>query len=195
MATIRLPSAEDIRRLRKLTGLTQKELAKRAGVSQALIARIESGQVDPRLSTLRKIITAITVSKEKKAAKDIMHTPVITVDITDSIRRAVEIMRRHGVSQLPVLRGRRTAGSIQEATIVKRLLLAHEPEKVYGSPVQDVMEDPFATVTENASITDVLTVLGRNEPAVLVLSDVGNISGIITKIDVVSALIKPERRK
>ncbi|HYB93263.1 MAG TPA: CBS domain-containing protein, partial [archaeon] len=72
---------------------------------------------------------------------------------------------------------------------------AHEPEKVYGSPVQDVMEDPFATVTENASITDVLTVLGRNEPAVLVLSDVGNISGIITKIDVVSALIKPERRK
>jgi len=193
LATIRLPSTEEIRKLRKLAGLTQKELAKRAGVSQALIARIESGQVDPRLSTLRKIITAITASKEKKTAKDIMHIPVITVNITDSIRKAVEIMRRRDVSQLPVLRGKRVVGSIQEATIVKRLLLAREPEKVYGSSVQDVMEGPFATVNENTSITDVLTILGQGEPAVLVLNEIGNLAGIITKIDAVSALIKPER--
>lgn len=193
MATIRLPSTEEIRKLRKLAGLTQKELAKRAGVSQALIARIESGQVDPRLSTLRKIITAITASKEKKTARDIMHIPVITVNTTDSIRKAVEIMRRRDVSQLPVLRGKRAVGSIQEATIVKRLLLAREPEKVYGSSVQDVMEGPFATVNENTSITDVLTILGQGEPAVLVLNETGNLAGIITKIDAVSALIKPER--
>jgi predicted transcriptional regulator len=193
MSTIRLPSAEEIRKLRKLAGLTQGELAKRAGVSQALIARIESGQVDPRLSTLRKIITALSASKEKKTAKDIMHIPVITVNITDNIRKAVEIMRTRDVSQLPVLRGKRAVGSIQEATIVKRLLLAREPGKVYGSSVQELMEGPFATVNENVSVTDVLTILGQGEPAVLVLSDAGNLSGIITKIDVVSALIKPER--
>ena len=45
-----IPSPEDIRRMRIRAGLTQKELAERAGVSQSLIARIERGSVDPRLS-------------------------------------------------------------------------------------------------------------------------------------------------
>ncbi|MHA1431033.1 MAG: helix-turn-helix domain-containing protein, partial [Candidatus Freyarchaeota archaeon] len=54
----RLPTPEDIKRLRKKVGLTQTELAEKAGVSQSLIARIESGSVDPRLSTLQRILNA-----------------------------------------------------------------------------------------------------------------------------------------
>ena len=43
---------------RRLAGLTQRDLAKRAGTSQPAIARIESGLVSPTLSTLERLVGA-----------------------------------------------------------------------------------------------------------------------------------------
>jgi len=54
------PSPRELKSLRKKANLTQKELAMKAGVSQALVARIESGSVDPRVSTLIKILTVLS---------------------------------------------------------------------------------------------------------------------------------------
>jgi len=85
-------------------------------------------------------------------------------------------------------------GSIQEATLVKRLLLSREPEKVYTGFVQDIMEAPFVAVEPSAGLNEILTLLGQGNPAVLVL-DEGTLVGIITKIDAVAALVKSERKK
>ncbi|MFZ8855537.1 MAG: helix-turn-helix domain-containing protein, partial [Thermofilaceae archaeon] len=54
-----IPTPEELRMLRLKAGLTQAEVARRAGVSQSLIARIESGNVNPRVSTLMRIYQAI----------------------------------------------------------------------------------------------------------------------------------------
>jgi transcriptional regulator with XRE-family HTH domain len=43
---------------RKRMGLTQRELAERAGISQPMISAIERGQQDPRHSTLERIMAA-----------------------------------------------------------------------------------------------------------------------------------------
>ena len=48
-----LPTSADLKERRTDLALTQSELAERADVSQPLIARIEGGDVDPRLSTLQ----------------------------------------------------------------------------------------------------------------------------------------------
>ncbi|MGP8331846.1 MAG: helix-turn-helix domain-containing protein, partial [Methanosarcinaceae archaeon] len=62
---MQLPTPGDLKQKRTELCLTQSELAKRAGVSQPLIARIESGDVDPRLSTLWKIFEAFgAIEKE-----------------------------------------------------------------------------------------------------------------------------------
>ncbi|HIQ55845.1 MAG TPA: helix-turn-helix domain-containing protein, partial [Pyrodictium sp.] len=53
---MRIPTPEELRKLRLKAKLTQRELAKRAGVSQSLIARLERGQVNVRLSTLQRIL-------------------------------------------------------------------------------------------------------------------------------------------
>jgi ribosome-binding protein aMBF1 (putative translation factor) len=37
-------------------GISQKDLEKRSGVKQPVIARMEKGQTDPRLSTLLKVL-------------------------------------------------------------------------------------------------------------------------------------------
>jgi transcriptional regulator with XRE-family HTH domain len=45
-----------LRTERQRAGLTQRELAERTGVSQSTVARIETGQTDPRASTLNVLL-------------------------------------------------------------------------------------------------------------------------------------------
>lgn len=47
-----------IRLARSKTGLTQSELANRAGVSQQVISAYETGRMDPTLSSLERLVAA-----------------------------------------------------------------------------------------------------------------------------------------
>lgn len=51
--------AFQIARLRMLKGITQAQLAEMVGTKQSSIARLESGTTMPRLSFLRKVVTAL----------------------------------------------------------------------------------------------------------------------------------------
>jgi predicted transcriptional regulator len=56
---------EGTRRLayyRLRNGWSQKELAARVGTSQSYIARLEAGEIDPQVSTVKRIATALEVS-------------------------------------------------------------------------------------------------------------------------------------
>ncbi len=53
--------AEAVKHWRGVRGLSQRELAERADVGQVLIARLELGQTDPRLSTLEKLAEALGI--------------------------------------------------------------------------------------------------------------------------------------
>jgi transcriptional regulator with XRE-family HTH domain len=55
--------AEQVRVWREHRGLSQRALAKAAGLSPVLATKIESGAIaDPRLSTLRKLAKALNVT-------------------------------------------------------------------------------------------------------------------------------------
>ena len=49
----------EIKKIRKNLGLTQTQLSKRANVSQSLIAKIESGKIDPTFTKTKKIFEHI----------------------------------------------------------------------------------------------------------------------------------------
>lgn len=57
-------AADLIRRARRGAGFTQAELAARIGVKQPVIARLERGGANPRLSTLDRVIAATGHSLE-----------------------------------------------------------------------------------------------------------------------------------
>lgn len=59
--TIAQRVARNVARLRHEAGLTQQQLADAARVSRATVHLIESGQADPRLSTLDLLARALNV--------------------------------------------------------------------------------------------------------------------------------------
>ena len=182
-----IPTIEDLKKTRKNARITQKKLAEKAGVSQSLIARIEKGAVDPRLSTVQKIMRALIILSETKAAKDIMSGPVIMVESKEKIRNAVKLMRENNVSQLPVIIDGKVIGSIQESTIIEKLLQSRDSEQIFNENVETIMETGFATVNPSIELEEILALLSKGRSAVLVV-DMGKVVGIITKIDVVSTL-------
>lgn len=184
---IQILTGKDLKKLRKSYGLTQKEVAKKAGVSQSLIARIEAEKVDPRVSTLKKILNSILSVKAEKNAGDVMHSPVIWVETKTLVKDAVNLMEKYGISQLPVLENEKIVGSIQEGTIIKKILESKEPKKIFSLKVEDLMEEPFPTVSLNTSFDEVLALFTHEKPAVLVV-DKGKLVGIIAKIDIITSV-------
>ena len=55
---MRTDSASLLRDARRRAGLTQRELAARAGTAQSAVARIEQGQTDPSTATLARLLAA-----------------------------------------------------------------------------------------------------------------------------------------
>jgi predicted transcriptional regulator len=178
-----LPTPTDLRERRTELELTQSDLADRAEVSQPLIARIEGGDVDPRLSTLRRIANALEEAEGGLLrARDLMHTEVIAVAPDDSVREAISLMLEEGYSQLPVIRDEYPVGIISNGD-VRRL----GGEGGTGSlPVADAMRESITTVITDATLDEVDAHLDHHE-AVIVIED-GRVAGIVTEADVAAHL-------
>jgi DNA-binding XRE family transcriptional regulator len=60
MATLNVDATpRQLRAARVLAGLTQAELAKKAGISRASLVAIEAGEAEPRLATYRALLLAL----------------------------------------------------------------------------------------------------------------------------------------
>ena len=178
---------EMIRRLRMQLGLSQRALARMAGVSQSLIARIESGSINPRYETVAKILRALeNAARVRRIALNIASKPVVTVKLGDTLRSAFNIMDRYGFSQLPVVDGEgRVIGTIFESTILRALV--NRGVDVLDEPVEKHMDAPLPMVDESATIDDVLRLLEQSA-AVLIVDAGRRPLGIVTRIDIVRSL-------
>jgi predicted transcriptional regulator len=160
--------------------LTQKRLADLVGVSQAHIARIEKGKVDPRLSTVNKILEVLAVNREKKC-RDIMTRGVIFAKPRDSVLKVSEIMVRHAISQLPVINGSKVVGTVTEEDIIRKLGSNIAEEKV-----ENIMGPPLPVVSEDTSVSAIRPILERR-PGVLVVRG-RKIVGIVTRSDLLKII-------
>ena len=182
-----IPNPKELRARREVLGLKQTELARRAGISQSMVARIEAGSVDPRVSTLNKIIVVLNSAEPKKiTAAQIMHTPVLSVPPQASISQAVEIFGKNNISQLPVIERGVPAGCISEAVIVKAIE-QQRLHKTHTFMVRDFMEPGFPTVPPDMDVETVVNILQQNH-AVLVV-DGRVVMGVITKHDLISLIV------
>ncbi len=184
---LNLPTPDELKKHRKMLGLTQAELAREAGVSQPLIARIEAGDIDPRLSTISKIVDVL---KRKEVivnlpVKEIMKSPVLFISPESTLKEASKLMEKHGISQLPVVREGRQLGSISEELVVNEISFT-KPEKIAEKKVKDVMKGGFPTVGKDADISMVSKLMESSSVALVM--EMGKIVGIITRADLMKLM-------
>jgi transcriptional regulator with XRE-family HTH domain len=61
-ASYRLDIGERLRSVRELNGMSQRELARRAGVPNSSVSMIEQGRVSPSVETLTRLLDAIPIT-------------------------------------------------------------------------------------------------------------------------------------
>lgn len=182
------PTLEDIAKKRRQQGLKQAELAKLAGVSQSLIAKLEAGTIDSsytKVKTIFDVLDRLEV-KSKIQAEKVLHTEVITIQTKEPINKVVQIMKDHGYSQIPVFNGKQSVGSISEKTILRQILEGKDLAEISKLPTEKIMEEAFPQVSEDAPLSLISSLL-QVYSAVLV-SKKGKVVGIITKADLLRML-------
>jgi predicted transcriptional regulator len=176
-----LPTSQDLRERRTALDLTQSALAEMADVSQPLIARIEGGDVDPRLSTLRRIVDALDEAEGGVVrAEDLMNENLVSVAPDDAVADAERRMEEAAFSQLPVLQAGIPVGSISYSDI------RHAGENVGQNAVTEVMSEQFPTVSREDTVDKISNLLDYYKA--VVVTEGGEAVGIITEADIAAEL-------
>lgn len=171
-----LENIKEVKKLRKKFDLTQKKLANLAGISQSIIAKIESQKLDPSFSIMNKISEILeNFEKNKIVAKDIMNKNIIKSDYKANVLDIVENMIRHKISQIPVYKDKKLIGIITERDI----LFAKKED-----PIEKYLSNDFIILQENSSLVHIKNLL-IDYPIILIMNK-ARITGIITKSDVLS---------
>jgi cystathionine beta-synthase len=130
-------------------------------------------------------VRAGQVVKEKSRTKELVFVPLgVTVE------EAVNLMREHDISQVPVIEGGQVVGSISEARILDILVSDAGARR---KPVVEYMEKPFPVVSDEASLTEVAQQMHREISAILVKQPGGY--DIITKSDLIFFLTRKDAGK
>lgn len=190
LVSVLKPSEVKVMRIR--LGFSQSKLAGLAGVTQAYIAKIETGKADPKFSTLERISKALELAREsgqRFLVGRIMASPIVFTRPGDKVEKAIKVMKTHDISQLPVLERHMQVGSISETSIVERIASGENMAKLLRRSVREIMDDPFPTIGKDADINVVYQLLEHGS-AVLVVEH-GRPVGIVTKADVFKLAARP----
>jgi cystathionine beta-synthase len=116
---------------------------------------------------------------------------VVAVGSDDTVADAIELLRHHDISQLPVVIGEAAhngshpvrsdavVGSVQERSLLDNL---YRNPDILSSSVAEIMEAPFCVIDANEEIERVFPLLAGGSPAVLVKRE-GVIEGVFTRAD------------
>ena len=117
------PAGRWIRLVRAKLRMSQTDLARRAGIDQAHLARIESGRVDPNVDTLRRVFAAMEC--------DLVIAPRPKQTLDEILRsRARDVARRRLEHSMGTMALERQAPGAESL----RLLLEKKADEILNDP-------------------------------------------------------------
>jgi cystathionine beta-synthase len=119
--------------------------------------------------------------------KDVLSgkRPIVTARPEARLRDVIDQMKSLGISQLPVVDQGKMRGIVAEVDLLRALVSGG---KTLDTPIGEVVEDDYATVTPNTKIELLQSVLADAKVAIVEERD--QIVGIVTKIDLIDFLAK-----
>jgi CBS domain-containing protein len=123
----------------------------------------------------------------KKSAKvrDIMTTPVITVEFGAGLIEAVEKMNKYRIGSIVIVRSGRIAGIITERDILKAIEHKLKLEQV---KVENIMTPDVHVVRDDATLKEAAKIMGEKKVRRLPVVRCNNLVGLITSTDIVKAV-------
>jgi cystathionine beta-synthase len=123
-----------------------------------------------------------------KTFKDVVNARgrqrLITIEPTQSVADAVELMRKYDIEHIPVIKDDEMIGSISENGLFQRVF--NNPE-IKTERVDRVMDHAFPIVALDTPVEKLGTLINKENGAVLAKDESGNFQ-IVTKYDVLQAL-------
>lgn len=128
--------------------------------------------------------------KPQRRARDIMTSPVITIQWKTPLREAEAVMTRYGVNVLPVLKGERYQGLLSREVVEKAIFHGFGSNRAYEFATTDAeVADPDAFLAEIES-----TMIEKNQRFMPVIED-GRVTGAITRTDLLRSLYEETLRR
>jgi cystathionine beta-synthase len=124
-----------------------------------------------------------------KAKRLVWSLPgLIAVSPDDTLVRAIHLLHVHSISQLPVLRGGKAVGRVEDRTILDAI---HRRVNLHRARIADIMEEPLPHLSGGATYADAFQLLDKH-PAILVVDPQGLAAGIVTQSDLLALWLYPE---
>jgi cystathionine beta-synthase len=127
---------------------------------------------------------------EVKTFKDIVNgrgsKRLLTIEPTQTVSDAVELMRKYDIEQIPVMNGEGMVGAVSEGGLFKKIF--SNPE-IKTETVESVMEPAYPLVSYDTPIERLGSLITKGNGAVLAKDESGNYH-IVTKYDVIQSLAK-----
>jgi len=106
---------------------------------------------------------------------------LVSVLPAQTVRNAISLIRIHDISFIPVIEDDKIVGSVVENAIMRAVF---EDATVLDQRVDEVMEEPIASLSPTDTVKDAIRRMGREHPAVIVIEG-GKPVGILTRTDVI----------
>jgi len=112
-----------------------------------------------------------------------MVEDVITVEEETTVKKAVELMNKHEIGCLIVLKRGKPAGIVTERDMLNRILLkSKDPEKI---KVSQIMSKPLIVGKPQMDIEDAVKLMFKRNIKKLPVTDNGHLIGLVTLTDLV----------
>jgi CBS domain-containing protein len=171
------------------------------------IAPVFRGDVLEGIITADAILTAVLENLDALIVEQIYSEDVISISPKSTVGQAINRLREHGISRLPVVEGDGSlAGVLTTHDIVDFVVRDHERqhkgdrtgdrERMLDLPVENLMTSPVLTVTPDESVEVAVQQMFDNDISGLVVATGDNqqtVGGVITKTDVLRALTFTEQ--
>ncbi len=180
----------EIKYIRKKLGLTQKQLADRADVSQSLIAKVEAGAIEPTYSKAKGILHALdklSMTMEL-TAQELMKKKLVTAQENDDIATIAKMMKKHEISQVPVVRQKIPIGLVTESIILEKMMETKDPQKIALLKAKDIKNECPPVISPDTKQSTIIGLLKYFQ--VVLVAEQGEIIGLITKADLLELIKK-----